>query len=495
MAIYTISTNPKNISGLQFWLDASDQSSINLYKTTIGSYSAANAGVTYSGTDSGPGVDWKNGTSVTSVASLTYSSWSQSSVLSMTDKQSGIVISATAGYGTGTPKYLKYDYNSVNSKNSIILNRLANGEMSLVNTNIVSTFNSLTHSLYFVFATGYTYSTISQYGSYMLSIFRNTRTSTGGYPNIAIGILNSGSNTYYYNIETQQTSTTTTPFSSFTFIDRNNSKSIIFSTRLNGSSLPDPVRVNLIGDDVNNKFFGLTGTPGSGSTKATTGVTVSNAKFILGDYWIGSYATTSNPSPPIGRFCEMLYYNQMLSDTDNDKVVQYLKNKWVNPESPIQYIQPVKFYKTYTTGAGSGQIVPSTTSYEYKLTCTSVTAGRYGNGNISGTSSELPLLTGTSLFNTQLYAKIEVIGTSGYTVTQRGFAIWLGSNGGYFSTTRPPDIYIPPGFQGVYETNCYWGGSTSSAFYYQFSNEDPAGPGKTWSGVITIQLGSTQYGL
>jgi hypothetical protein len=495
MAIYTISTNPKNIPGLQFWLDASDQSSMNLYKTTIGSYSVINSGTTYSGTNSGPGVDWKNGTSILGAGALTYSSWSQSSIISMVDKKSGITLTTATGFGSGTPKYFKYDYNSVNGKNSILFNRFTNGELSLTNTNIPSTFNSLTHSLYFVFATGYT-SSLSIYGTYPLSIYKSGRTASV-YPNIGIGINISGTTSYYLNIETDQTSSTLTPYTAFSFTDDTYSKSIIFSTRLNGTSTPDPARFNLLTANKNIKFFGLTGTPGS--SKSTTGVSIPNARFILGDLWDGTYATTSNPAPPIGRFCEMLYYNTMLSDTDNDKVVQYLKNKWVNPESPIQYIQPAKFYKSFTTGAlGSGMTV-TTSSYEVNISCVNAVGGRYANANIFFIDETL-LPSGPSILNSQLYAKIEITGTNGYTASQRGFGIWLGeptiSNNNYFSTTasRPPDIYIPPGSQGVYETNCYWGGSTSSYIYFQLSNEVPLA-GKTWSGNIKFQLGSTQYGL
>ena len=502
MAIYTISTNPNNISGLQFWLDASDQSSISLYKSTIGSYSVINSGTTYSGTNSGPGVDWKNGTSILSTGALTYSSWSQSSVISIIDKKSGITLTTSTGFGSGTPKYFKYDYRSVNGKNSILFNRFTNGELSLVNTNIPSTFNSLTHSLYFVFATGYTSSLTSS----VVGIYRNTRTITdSGFPNIGVILTNTGTTYSYTYLESTQNGAyidpTSTPYSLFKFDSGDvGLKSIIFSSRLDGSSNPNPARINLISDNLNFRFFGLTGTPGSGSTKPTTGVTISNAKLILGDYWNATYSTSSsNSTPPIGRFCEMLYYNTMLSDTDNDKVVQYLKNKWVNTESSIKYIQPAKFYKLFTSGSlGSGMTV-TTSPYEINLTCVNAVGGRYANANVFFTD-DAPLPTGPSILNSQIYAKIEITGTNGYTASQRGFGIWLGeptiSTNNYFSTTasRPPDIYIPPGSQGVYETNCYWGGATSSYVYFQLSNEVPVDR-KTWSGNIKIQLGSTNYGL
>ena len=88
MAIYTISTNPKNIDNIKYWFDSSDVSTLSL--TGIGSATA--------------------------------------SVISIKDKINGIVLSST---GTLPPTYY---YNNICNKNSIyfgftssstIINRLS----------------------------------------------------------------------------------------------------------------------------------------------------------------------------------------------------------------------------------------------------------------------------------------------------------------------------------------------------------------------------------
>lgn len=525
MPIYTVSTNPKNIPGLKFWLDAADTSTLSLTPTTtVATFSGVSNGVTYSGSNSGPGINWKNGTSIASVGYLTYSAVISTitTVSSIRDKATGVTLSADITTviptgssiiynGTSTINGPRYLYNNINNKNTILFNYGTNsGGVYTLKSFTMSNFVSATHSYYAVFANGTTQS--SPYGSYVLSIYRPSRTTStmAGYPNIAIGV-----NGQYSQItETTQNGTFlgTTPYLS-TIAPINSSDSWkkvnIISSRLIGTGSNPMGRWSFDSKDKNYTIYGKTASSNptyiSGSM-LPIGVTISNAKIALGDYWPGSYSITpTTPIPPRAHFCEFLYYDRQLTDQEHYKVTQYLENKWIKPEEETKPINVCQFYRRFSyISAGGGVLYPTlsvTNLYEANIYHTASYAGRYAIVDINTTGEMLP--TGANLYGQRIYCRVDILPVTASDgtppqATKRGIGIWFGQGGGYFAlNTRPPDFYIPPGASGSYEGMCTWGSAAvSNRIYIQNSNETPIGATFTnWTGWIKLKIGTEACGL
>jgi hypothetical protein len=519
MPVYTVSTNPKNIPGLKFWLDAADTSSLSLTTTTLATFSTVSNSTVYATNSSGPGIDWKNGTAIASVGYLTYSAaFSNITVLSaIKDKATGITLSADM-YGVipksfgviynGTPTINgpRYLYNNINGKNTILFNYGTNsGGIYTLKSATVSNFSSATHSYYAVFSNG---DIQGSTGSYLLSIYRTSRTTPtmSGYPNIGIYI----NGQYSQIIETTQntTYTTSTPYLSInTPINVGYWKKVnIVSARLVGTGSNPIGRWSFKSRDENFTIYGKTASSNptyiSGSM-TPVGVTISNAKITLGDYWPTSYSiSSSTPIPPRAHFCEFLYYDRQLTDQEHYKVIQYLENKWIKPEEDTKEIQVCQFYKNFTYNSNGGGILNGPTlgvsnPYEINLYHTASNGATYGSITIDTTGEILP--TGSSLYGQRLYCRVDILPTTASNGTppqgtQRGMGIWFGQGGGYpIDLTRPPDFYIPPGASGPYEGLFTWGtSSVSNRIFIQNSSESG---NKPWTGWVKIKIGTVGCGL
>jgi hypothetical protein len=74
------------------------------------------------------------------------------------------------------------------------------------------------------------------------------------------------------------------------------------------------------------KFHGIGTDVKNGYTNATYSlISPLSNRLSIGDY----YAFTPNNYGFRGYFCEMIYYTRYLTDNEHDKVIQYLKKKWI----------------------------------------------------------------------------------------------------------------------------------------------------------------------
>ena len=284
MAIYAISTNPKNISNIKYWFDSSDVSTLSL--TGIGSVTA--------------------------------------SVISIKDKINGVVLSST---GTVLPLYY---YNIINNNNSIYFgftNSLDNGADTTSADRLSSnscTFSSV-GSIYSVTKWGAT-SSGSLY-QFAITITPSSRGATGWGDFALVYSSNNGlfSSTLFL--------APTNAFISSTVGPNNSSIVGILSNAVSGT----PSNINSIGVDIfgsrnnNSTLSKLKCTSIYDSKHRYTNVTYSisslSNRLAIGDYYTFSSTIDSGFR---GYFCEMLYYDRYLIDSEHDEVIQYLKNKWIN---------------------------------------------------------------------------------------------------------------------------------------------------------------------
>jgi hypothetical protein len=260
MAIYTISTNPKNIGDIKYWFDSSDTSTLSL--TGIGSVTA--------------------------------------SVISISDKISGVVLSST---GTVRPLYY---YNIINNNNSIFFgftNSLVDVTDSQAADRLSSnscTFSSI-GSIYTVTRCASTY--IYQFAIAVSPSSRPT-TTWGDYQVI---YYSPGVSQVWSTIQTSPTSQVGD------FIGPSNSSTVvdILGLRHNTNSLT--------------KFHGIGTGVKNGYTNATYSISPLSNRLSIGDY----YTFTSGDFGFRGYFCEFIYYTRYLTDNEHDKVIQYLKKKWI----------------------------------------------------------------------------------------------------------------------------------------------------------------------
>jgi len=260
MAIYTISTNPKNIDNIKYWFDSSDVSTLSL--TGIGSVTA--------------------------------------SVISIKDKINNVVLTST---GTVQPTYY---YNIINNNNSIYF--------GFTNSLVTATDSTATDRLS---SSSCTFSSIG-------SIYTVTRCDSTYIYQFAITVSPSsrGANTWgdyqvvYYSPgvslvwSTNMGATTSVG----AFIGPSNSSTVVdvLGLRHNTNSL---TKFHGIGTDVKN-----------GYTNVTYSISTTSNRLSIGDY----YTFTTGDFGFRGYFCEFIYYTRYLSDNEHEKVIQYLKNKWIN---------------------------------------------------------------------------------------------------------------------------------------------------------------------
>ena len=265
MSLFIISNKPTSINDLRYWFDASDISSLSL----------------------------------TAVCSAT------ASVISISDKVNGLSLPSV---GTSYPIYY---YKNINNQNSIYFQYINNQNVSpndrLASTSI--TFSS-TGSLYTVAKWG---ATSSSYISWAVSIAPSSRNDSTW----------SDFNLYYTNpidkgIFSSVGTAFTTTIGLFNGVPNGTSSDInsisvdIFSTRNNLNNLSKFHNTNLYGSM-------------EGYTNATYSLTTTSNELTIGDYHTGSSEITGFK----GYFCELLYYNRYLTDVEHEKVIQYLKNKWI----------------------------------------------------------------------------------------------------------------------------------------------------------------------
>ncbi len=260
------SINPRNIDNIKYWFDSSDVSTLSL--TGIGSVTA--------------------------------------SVISIKDKINGVVLTST---GTVQPTYY---YNIINNNNSIYFQYTNNQDVSpndkLSSTSI--TFSS-TGSLYTVTKWGAT--TSGLYISWAISIAPSTRLGdTWGDFNLA---YISPSNIQMWSTVGPSFSSTVGLFYGLPNGTASNVNSIsasVFSTRNDLNSLSKFSNTNL---------YGLI----DGYTNATYSLSTLSNELTIGDY----HATASYVTGYKGYFCELLFFDRYLSETEDNQISQYLKKKWI----------------------------------------------------------------------------------------------------------------------------------------------------------------------
>jgi len=283
MAIYTISTNPKNIDNIKYWFDSSDVSTLSL----------------------------------TGISSAT------ASVISIKDKINGVVLTST---GTVQPTYY---YNIINNNNSIYFgftNSLVDVFDSQAADRLSSsscTFSSI-GSIYSVTKWGVT-SSGSLY-QFAISITPSSR-GAGTFGDFQVFYTSNNAlfpTTFFLAPANAFISSTVGP--SFNTIigilsnsvsatpsNINNIEVDIFGSRNNDSTLSKLKSTSIY--DSKHRY-----------TNVTYSISSTSNRLAIGDY----FTFTSGDFGFRGYFCEMLYYDRYLSDNEHEKVIQYLKNKWIN---------------------------------------------------------------------------------------------------------------------------------------------------------------------
>jgi len=268
-----ISDNPKNIDNIKYWFDSSDVSTLSL--TGIGSATA--------------------------------------SVISIKDKINGIVLSSA---GTVRPLYY---YNNINNCNSIYFQYTNNPSVSpndrLSSSSI--TFSS-TGSIYTVTKWGATSS-----GSYQVAITiapSSRGLGTWGdfqvvYSTLVFNIAPASS--LIYSTVRPSFNTVIGTFSGTVNGTSSNINSIgvdIFGSRNNNSTLSKFKYTSIY--DVKNEY-----------TNATYSISSLSNKLVIGDYHNSAYNDTNIGFK--GYFCELMFFDRYLSDTENNHLFDYLKKKWI----------------------------------------------------------------------------------------------------------------------------------------------------------------------
>jgi hypothetical protein len=259
------SINPRNIDNIKYWFDSSDVSTLSL--TGIGSVTA--------------------------------------SVISIKDKVNGVVLTST---GTVRPLYY---YNNINNCNSIYFQYTNNQDVSpndrLSSTSI--TFSS-TGSIYTVTKWG---ATSSVYASWAISIAPSSRPADkyGDFDLV-----------YISPTDIQMWSTVGPSFNTVvggflglpngTQSDINSISVSFFNARYGLNSLSKFHNTNI---------YGLK----DAYTNATYSLSTLSNELTIGDYYAGSLSATGYK----GYFCELLFFDRYLSETEDNQISQYLKKKWI----------------------------------------------------------------------------------------------------------------------------------------------------------------------
>jgi hypothetical protein len=278
-----ISDNPKNIDNIKYWFDSSDVSTLSL--TGIGSVTA--------------------------------------SVISIKDKINGIVLSSAGS------SYPLYYYNNINNCNSIYFQYTNNPSVSpndrLSSSSI--TFSS-TGSIYSVTKWGATSSGSSASQPYQVAITiapSSRGLGTWGDFNLSYSTTLTGPNSFniypasslIYSTIGPSLNTLIGTFSGTvngTSSDINSIGIDIFGSRNNNSTLSKFKYTSIY--DAKNEY-----------TNATYSISSLSNKLVIGDYHNSSYNSTNIGFK--GYFCELMFFDRYLSDTENNHLFDYLKKKWI----------------------------------------------------------------------------------------------------------------------------------------------------------------------
>jgi len=307
--------NPKNIPGLTIWLDAADPTTIN----------------------NGQVVDNGN-------------------VFSFRDKISNIEL--TNSQGVNGPSY---SIGAVNGRNAISIPYYASDDVGLkaLSATNVNGLQGLTFSMFCVYKPTTTIQDNSTFGNqkYVVTIYSKARwdailggsTGPGGWPNRAIYIGDEGGGSAlaisqrlnpsgrYVEAETIPTTPTTFWTVYATYGEHVPSRAQIVPTSLNKTCLTQ-VRIqsglkkmgfsfrgyDFIDDFQSSKIYADRGIKNTG-TVYDVGL---NATLVIGSPWSSGKLKNNSRYPLEGFFCEFLYYNRYLSDSEYDTVSRYLKKKW-----------------------------------------------------------------------------------------------------------------------------------------------------------------------
>lgn len=375
MPIYSVSTNPRNIPGLSLWIDASDESTIGETRVTIGSFSYVGQSSFTLGTI---GQQLSMNQVGTAYGQL---SRSYNAMTFIRDKVNNITFTCdyyTGLYGTqafnppmnrGTDSHTQsvvfpskkpiYSRNSINGKNSILFHRTDVTDARFGATGI-SAFNSPTYSLYCVFVPAYmTWSSdgLATRSQYVISVFDSQRIqdtvipgmtfsygftgSQRNFPNIAV-ISNYGTFSGGRQIVNNNTINDASPSwnSVLTTMPGSNYEVNILGNRIVGNTQSNISSWNFITGDERFRYYGISGSGFRSGTASAIGRSMSSAAMTIGGWFPGlndwnigdDFGTSLGENGTGGRFlgyfCEMLYYNRYLTDNENQRVLQYLKNKW-----------------------------------------------------------------------------------------------------------------------------------------------------------------------
>ena len=232
--------------------------------------------------------------SLTGIGSVT------ASVISIKDKINGVVLSST---GTVRPTYY---YNIINNCNSIYFG-FTNSLVGVTDSQAADRLssNSCTFS-----SVGSIY-TVTRYSSTYTYQFAITISPSSRGP----GTFGDYQVVYFIGPTSAVWSTThptaTSTVGPFNGSGSNSSTVDVFGVRHNTNSL---TKFNGIGSDMIN-----------GYTNATYSVSSLSNRLSIGDY----YTFTSGNYGFVGYFCELLFFDRYLSDTEDNQITQYLKKKWI----------------------------------------------------------------------------------------------------------------------------------------------------------------------
>ena len=236
--------------------------------------------------------------SLTGIGSVT------ASVISIKDKISGITFSSL---GSKRPLYY---YNIINNKNSIFTTDTnANTRPCFLQSSTINFFGP-TFSFY---AVTRWQATASSYGAWPISLAPATR-GANTYPDLGIP---------YYALNNAAVMSTRGPsFNTFIYLatrptNGNNSNINTIGVDLWSTRNSLGVLSKGLGENVSNErpFY----------TMGTSSVNSSTNRITIGNYFYDN----PNSTGFVGYFCELIWYNRYLSDHEHNKVVQYLKNKWI----------------------------------------------------------------------------------------------------------------------------------------------------------------------
>jgi hypothetical protein len=227
--------------------------------------------------------------SLTGIGSVT------ASVLSITDKINGVVMLSD---GTSSPIFY---YNNINNNDSIYFGFTSSNPLINRLSSSSCTFSSI-GSIYSVTKSDIISGNPS--GSYAITISPSNRVDNT-YGDYQVQYL--GTNSSIFSTDSGLTA------SIGLFNGLNNSLKVdVYSIRYNTSTLTK--FCTIAPSDVKN-----------GYTNATYSITSLSNRLTIGNY----YTQSSSNFGFVGYFCELLFFDRYLSDTEDNQISQYLIKKWI----------------------------------------------------------------------------------------------------------------------------------------------------------------------